>query len=86
MEVVYNNRYGDEIKFNEKENGEVNMLGGAWMRFMLDNNNEDIVMVDPSGGPYITIGTNLNIFFNDGKDRFVDKIYLVGEQVIFKVK
>lgn len=86
MEVVYNNRHGDEIKFHEKEKGEVTMLGGKWMRVMLDNNKEDIVMVDPSGGPYITIGTNLNIFFNDGNDRFVDKIYLVEEQVIFKVK
>jgi hypothetical protein len=43
-------------------------------------------MIDPSGGPYITVGMNLNEFFNDNKKRIVDKIQFGNNVVIFTLK
>lgn len=45
---------------------------------------ERLLMVDPSGGPYITIGTNLGRYFEDNKKRIVDSIQLIGDRVEFK--
>lgn len=42
-------------------------------------------MVDPSGGPYITIGSDLQMFFKDGKKRIVQHIEPLDDQVIFTI-
>lgn len=42
-------------------------------------------MVDPSGGPYISLGFNLGIFFKDGKKRIVKNIEPKSEKIIFTV-
>ena len=46
----------------------------------------DISMVDPSGGPYISKNTNLGLYFNDKKSRLVKSIQIVDNKVIFKTK
>ena len=90
--VTYHNRYRDKIIF-EHNGDEVIMTGGSWMRYGIADDNETITMVDPSGGPYIELGNNLNEFWPKGEyqDLIVESISLnngEGETttVIFKVK
>ena len=47
---------------------------------------ETIDMVDPSGGPYITVGSNLKSFFGDKIDRVVEKIRVGKDKITFKIK
>ncbi len=56
------------------------------MRYGWDEDPEVITMVDPSGGPYIEVGSDLQSFFRDGKKRIIDKIKMDKEQVIFILK
>jgi hypothetical protein len=45
-----------------------------------------IDMIDPSGGPYITRGSNLKPFFGDKIDRIVKEIKLDEDKITFKIK
>jgi hypothetical protein len=44
-------------------------------------------MIDPSGGPYISLGTNIGRYF-DGKigKQIVEKIELTNGKIIFTTK
>ena len=42
--------------------------------------------VDPSGGPYISVGDNLNEFFNDGVKRVIESIEIQPGKTVFKIK
>lgn len=91
--VTYLNRYRDKIIL-EHNGDEVIMTGGSWMRYGISDDNETITMVDPSGGPYIELGNNLNAFWPKAEyqDLIVESISLKnGEDdntttVIFKIK
>lgn len=67
--VTYINRYGDEIKFTELSDTEVEISGFDHLR-----RGEGNTFIDPSGGPYIEIGTNIGRYFNDGIERKVKSI------------
>lgn len=89
--VTYHNTYRDKIIF-EHNADEVIMTGGAFMRYGIADD-DSINMVDPSGGPYIELGNNLNHFFPKGEyqNLIVESIRLkdVGGEattVIFKIK
>ena len=43
----------------------------------------DIHMIDPSGGPYISKGTDLSLFFDDFTSRIVNDIKVTPEKIIF---
>jgi hypothetical protein len=48
---------------------------------------DTIDMVDPSGGPYLTIGTNLKEFFGrDYEDLIIRSIKIGKSKITFKVK
>ena len=90
MKASYYNRYGDDILFEEIEN-EIHMSGFNmdWMRYGWSNEDEKkIIMVDPSGGPYITLGSDLGLYFGDRKKRIIESIKIDNEnkKVIFKIK
>jgi len=52
----YINRYGDKYTFSLNEQGNIDWRGPfEYCRMGYDNDSDDIIMVDPSGGPYITI-------------------------------
>ena len=72
--VIYRNRYGDQIQF-EHINNQVIMTGGKWFRYGIADD-DSINMVDPSGGPYIELGDNLNEFWPKGsyQDLIITKI------------
>lgn len=42
-------------------------------------------MVDPSGGPYISVGSDLNEFFGDDKKRIVEDIQFKQDKIIFTI-
>jgi len=77
MTVTYKNRYNDSIEFNEVEDGKVLMKGSKFLRFGFDEYPTEVNMVDPSGGPYIALGSNLKLFFEDEIDRFVSEIKIL---------
>lgn len=45
----------------------------------------NISMFDPAGGPYITVGTDLKLFFKDKKSRIVQEIEVQKDKVIFTI-
>jgi len=88
--VTYLNRYRDKIIF-EHIGDTVTMTGGSWFRYSWDDNN-NTTMVDPSGGPYISLGDNLADFWPRGKyqDLIIESISLDSSKdaavVTFKIK
>ena len=91
--VTYKNRHGDEIT-SEHIGDEVIMTGGKWIRWGYEDD-ETITMVDPSGGPYISLGENLKDFWPKGKyqDLIVESIKINFEDkkqddviITFKIK
>lgn len=87
MKIVYINRYGDKIQFEDKEYT-VEMTGyfDLGMRYGFVDDPNVINMVDPSGGPYITLGTDLRLFFNDKKSRIVKAINIFPGVIEFVIK
>jgi hypothetical protein len=82
----YINRYGDEIIFKEINNNQIEMIDGECYRFGYQNNQDNqIQFVDPSGGPFIQIGTDLGRYFEDGVKRIVKSIE-VNEKKIFNIE
>ena len=45
-----------------------------------------IDMVDPSGGPYIELNSNLKIYFKDSIDRIISDIKVETEKIIFTLE
>lgn len=63
----YVNRYGDKFTFEKNENGNIQWSGKfEYVRYGFEDNPKDITMVDPSGGPYITIGMDLAHYGSEG--------------------
>lgn len=89
--VTYFNRYKDPITFTH-EGDTVTMKGGKWLRWSYDDTG--IIMVDPSGGPYIEVGHNLKDFWPKGKyqDLIIESITIgdsdeqEGTVITFKIK
>ena len=44
-----------------------------------------LFMFDPSGGPYIQLGTDVGLYFDDGKIRIVDEIAIHGTYAILTI-
>lgn len=80
MKYAYFNRHRDEIVFDDDGSGNVLMYGGKWMRFGYRETPEEITMVDPSGGPCITLDTDLDRFFQDGLSRIVTAIHFLHNE------
>ena len=52
---------------------------------MVKSDKNKYYMVDPSGGPYISLGSDLRLFFKDGKKRIVNHIEPLHDKIIFTV-
>ena len=59
---------GDDIQFELISENKIKMHGFNfdWCRFGLEPKDKSIQFVDPSGGPMISIGTDMNLYF-DGR-------------------
>ena len=73
--MEYTNRYGDKFTFEFNERGNIDWKGDfKYVRCAFNDNPDDITMVDPSGGPYISIGTDMKLFGLKGKvNGFINK-------------
>ena len=59
----YVNRYGDKFTFEKNENGNIQWSGNfEYVRHGFQDNPSDIIMVDPSGGPYIALDMDLKVY------------------------
>jgi hypothetical protein len=74
MKVDYYNRYGDIIVFEKINSNTIKMSGFEYSRTGYNTDNETIDFIDPSGGPYIGVGMNLNTYFNTKKDMIIKAI------------
>lgn len=52
---------------------------------LIKSDTNDLFMVDPSGGPYLSKRTDLGRYFNDGKARKISKIEFDKSSVIFTI-
>ena len=73
MKVTYYNRQGDNIIFEKINNDTVKMSGYQYSRSGF-NDDGSITFIDPSGGPYIGVGMNLNTYFNKKKNMIIKAI------------
>jgi hypothetical protein len=69
----YKNRYGDIHTFELNERGNINWKGNFdHCRFGYYDNPDDLIMVDPSGGPYITMESDMGHFGDEFKGKKVN--------------
>lgn len=85
--AMYYNRYGDNIVFSEINENEIHMSGFNmdWVRYGWTKSEDEIDMVDPSGGPYLTVNSNLKLYFEDNKNRFIKSIKIDTDKIIFEI-
>lgn len=62
MEVKYANRNNDEILFEQVDDKTIFMSGYFPGTLRMGEENDRIIMVDPSGGPYLIKGLNMKDF------------------------
>ena len=86
MKATYQNRMGDDIQFELISENEIQMSGFIYFR---SGQKEDgsIEFVDPSGGPYISVGTDMNRYFNGKlkKEVKIKSIENIDGKTILKV-
>ena len=64
----YTNRYGDKFTLELNERGNIQWTGEfRHCRIGYGADPDDIIMVDPSGGPYISLGMDMGLFEMEGK-------------------
>jgi hypothetical protein len=79
------NRYGNEYTFEKVDENTYTIVGelSYWRYGGREGQNEmdfsDLGFVDPSGGPFISIGYPI-------EGRFIKRIRAVGEQLFFEVE
>lgn len=63
---TYKNRYGDVFTFTPDNDGNLLWEGDfKYHRVGFEESENNLNMVDPSGGPYIDIGTDMGRFHKD---------------------
>ena len=91
MEYKFINRYGNEILFI-KEGDTFEMKGGDYYRYLYNVDDEGIFLnynaIDPSGGPYISVGMDMEYIDKDLKGLVIESIERNDEEgkIILKTK
>jgi hypothetical protein len=83
-QAKYHNRYGDEIIFKEINENQIEMVGGEYYRIAY-NQDETINFIDPAGGPFIQVGTELGRYFNDDQSRIIKSIVIEDGKKILSI-
>lgn len=85
MEYKFINRHGSELLFI-REGDTFEMKGGDFIRFIFDLNEDDILKyhaIDPSGGPYVSVGMDMEYIHKDLKGLVIESLDRTGEDQIF---
>ena len=91
MEYKFINRYGNEILFI-KEGDTFEMKGGDYYRYLYNVDDEGNFLnynaIDPSGGPYISVGMDMDYIDKDLKGLVIESIERNDEEgkIILKTK
>jgi len=91
MEYKFINRYGNEILFI-KEGDTFEMKGGDHYRYLYNVDDEGNFLnynaIDPSGGPFISVGLDMEYIDNDLKGLVIESIERNDEEgkIILKTK
>lgn len=77
MEYKFKNRYGNEILFI-REGNSFEMKGGDYYRYLFNVDGEGNFLnyeaVDPSGGPYISVGMDMEYIDDNLKGLVIESI------------
>ena len=84
MKATYQNRYGDDIIFEKLDDNTIKMSGFKYSRTGY-NDDESIDFVDPSGGPFIQIGTNVGRYFKGEPQMIVKSIEWNENETLLKI-
>ena len=71
-------------KIHEWKEGEINSFKKYQSLIYSDTSTYN--MVDPSGGPYLAVGTNLKYYFGVKENIIIESIHLEKDHILFKVK
>lgn len=82
--IEYINRDGDKLFF-EKKNNIIMMTGHRVIRYSYKDNPNDLIMADPSGGPYIAIGTDMGTIDEKFNGLTVVSIKNIDKHILFEV-
>jgi hypothetical protein len=92
MEYKFINRYGNEILFI-REGDSFEMKGGDYYRYLFNVDDEGNFLnynaIDPSGGPFISVGMDMEYVHEDLKGLVIESIVRNGEKeekIILKTK
>ncbi len=92
MEYRFINRYGNEILFI-KEGDTFEMKGGDYYRYLFNVDDEGNFLnydaIDPSGGPFINVGMDMEYIHEDLKGLVIESIERNKdgeEKIILKTK
>ena len=85
MKVSYYNRYGDDIIFEKLEDNKIHMYGFVYYRTGYNEDGSALDFVDPSGGPYISVCTNIKNYFKSKKDMIVKSIEYADKGVMLTI-
>lgn len=92
MEYKFINRYGNEILFI-KEGDTFEMKGGDYYRYLFNVDDEGNFLnydaIDPSGGPFINVGMDMEYIHEDLKGLVVESIERTKEgedKILLKTK
>jgi hypothetical protein len=77
MEYRFINRYGNEILFI-REGDSFEMKGGDYYRYLFNVDDEGNFLnydaIDPSGGPYVSVGMDMGYIHKDLKGLVIESI------------
>lgn len=85
--MIYYNRYNDKIIIDKISDGVYEMIMDLQFCRCGYDDNDNIIMVDPSGGPYISVDNfDMNYFNKEWKDDVVSEIVIEKDKIILITK
>ena len=85
MKVEYSNRYRDKYEFIQEDEQTIRWEGPfKWCRYSMSED-KVVSMIDPSGGPYISIGTEMKYIAPEFDGMVVTALEMHDGHAIIKV-
>lgn len=75
------NRYGKPIRFIKRGKDFI-MKGGDYYRYLFNENGEGYYAIDPSGGPFVSVGMDMGDLHKKLKGVLIEKIERSEEEIL----